>query len=126
MHNMKIVFISGPYFGDGKWDTIEKNIRNAEKYQIALISRGVGVFCAHNHTEHFDSKGVDQPEKFYHDLDMEFLKRACDAVIAIPGWKNSRGALKEIKWAKENNVKIFYLKDITQVDRVIKWVNKKT
>jgi len=119
---MKIIFISGPYFGDGKWETIERNIREAEKYQIALINKGIGAFCAHNHTEHFGSKGVNQPEEFYHELDMEFLKRACDAVVAIPGWKNSRGAVKEIDWAEKNNIKIFYLKSPEKIEEIIDWI----
>ena len=119
---MKIVFISGPYFSDGKWETIEKNIREAEKYQLALINRGIGAFCAHNHTEHFGSKGANQPEEFYHELDMEFLKRACDAVAAIPGWENSQGAVGEIKWAKENNIKIFYPKSPEDIKEIAKWV----
>ena len=33
-NNMKIVFIAGPYSGDGTFEAIERNIREAEKYQI--------------------------------------------------------------------------------------------
>ena len=35
---MKIVFIAGPYTGDGTFEAIERNIREAEKYQIALAN----------------------------------------------------------------------------------------
>ena len=64
---MKIVFVAGPYTGDGKVETIERNIREAEKYQIALAEKQIGFFCAHNHTEHFSTKkGVCAPEDFYY------------------------------------------------------------
>ena len=61
---MEIVFIAGPYTGDGTFESIERNIRAAEKFQIALANREVGFFCAHNHTEHFSSgKGATQRTK---------------------------------------------------------------
>jgi len=53
---MKIIFIAGPYFGDGNSNKIEENIRIAEKYQIALTNNKIGFFCPHNHTEHFSEK----------------------------------------------------------------------
>ena len=88
--NMKIVFIAGPYTGDGTFEAIERNIREAEKYQIALANREVGFFCPHNHTAHFSGKkGATPPEKFYYDLDFQFLMRAADAVLAMPNWGKS-------------------------------------
>ncbi len=119
---MKIVFIAGPYIGDGTRDCIEKNIRDAERYQIALANAQVGFFCAHNHTEHFSSgKGVNAPEQFYYDLDFEFLMRAADAVLAMPTWETSKGAIKEIAWAKEKGMKIFYPKDPSDIQEIIEW-----
>jgi len=119
---MKIVFIAGPYFGDGTVETIEKNIREAEKYQIALASAQVGFFCPHNHTEHFSSgKGATAPEQFYYDLDFEFLKRIADALLAMPTWETSKGAVKEIAWAKEQGMKIFYPKNPTDIADIIEW-----
>lgn len=123
---MKIVFIAGPYTGDGSIEAIERNIREAEKYQIALANNEVGFFCAHNHTEHFSSKkAVKAPEKFYYDLDFHFLTHIADAVLAIPNWEKSYGAKKEVEWAKENGMKIFYPKDSTDISEIINWaVNK--
>lgn len=42
---MKIVFIAGPYFGNGDKSKIQENIRNAERFQIALANAGIGFFC---------------------------------------------------------------------------------
>ena len=117
---MKIIFIAGPYFEDNDPSKIEKNIREAEKYQIALANAGIGFFCPHNHTEHFEKK-AKAPEDFYRELDMIFLKKVADAIIVIPGWEDSSGSRNEVKWAKENNMKIFYPKSPKNLREVIKW-----
>lgn len=122
---MKIVFIAGPYTGDGSYEQIEKNIREAEKYQIALANKEIGFFCPHNHTEHFGSKkGVTVPEQFFYDLDFQFLMRIADASLAIPGWEKSWGTKREVAWAKEHGMKIFYPKDPTDIEEIVTWTKK--
>ncbi len=122
---MKIVFIAGPYTGDGSRESIERNIREAEKYQLALANRQIGFFCPHNHTEHFSSgKGATAPEQFYYDLDLSFLMRTADAVLAIPGWEKSKGAMKELDWAKKNALPIFYPKHVDDLKEVEEWYAK--
>jgi len=118
---MKIIYIAGPYFGDGKKETIEKNIREAEKYQIELANHGIGFFCSHNHTEHFQEK-AKATEEFYYELDFHFLKKCTDAVLALPGWKNSKGARKEIEWANQNNLKVFYPQSCSDLQELYNWV----
>jgi hypothetical protein len=117
---MKIVFIAGPYFGDGDYEKIEQNIRNAEQYQISLANAEIGFFCPHNHTEHFEKK-AHAPEDFYRSLDMEALNRLADAIVAIPSWETSGGARAEIEWAKENNLPIFYPKSPQDLTEIINW-----
>ena len=116
---MKIVFIAGPYSGKNK-EIIEKNIRNAEKYQIALANAGVGFFCPHNHTGHFEEKAT-APEEFYRKLDREILKRTCDGILVIPGWENSEGTKLEVEWARENNIPTFFPKSPKDLSEVINW-----
>ena len=119
----KIVFIAGPYFGDGTKEVIEKNIRAAEKYQVALANRKIGFFCPHNHTEHFEHK-ANTGEQFYYDLDFAFLTRMADAVLAIPGWESSNGAKKEVAWAKEHNLPVFYPASPDELGEVEQWAKK--
>ncbi len=124
---MKIVFISGQLTSgwDGKDRSfIEDRIKEAEKYQLALINAGIGCFCAHTHTSfHYEKGSIALPE-FYYEMDMEFLKRAADAVLAMPGWEKSRGAEKEVKWARENNLPIFYPTSSDDIDDIIIWSQK--
>ena len=118
----KIIFISGPYTGDGKVTSIEKNIRRAEKYQIALANKEIFHFCPHNHTEHFSSKkGATAPEEFYFKMDFHFLKNVADAVLAVPGWEKSWGARQEIEWAKAEGLPIFYPKNPRDIEDLVRW-----
>ena len=122
---VKIVFVAGPYIGDGSYQTIEKNIREAEKYQIALANQQIGFFCSHNHTEHFSHKGANAPEEFYYQLDLHFLKNIADAVLVVPGWESSFGTKREIATAKEIGLPIFYPKSPQDIDEIIKWSKDK-
>lgn len=117
---MKIIFIAGPYYSCGDSEKIKKNIYNAEQYQIALANHGIGFFCPHNHTKNFEQKSKAS-EDFYKEMDMLFLKRVSDAVLAIPGWEKSQGAREEIRWAKENNLKIFLPTSPDSLEDVVNW-----
>ena len=120
---MKIVFIAGPYFGDGDRSKIQGNIRHAELYQIALANAGVGFFCPHNHTEHFEIKATAN-EDFYRALDMVFLQKIADAVMAIPGWKNSSGSRAEIAFAKQKGIPLFFPTSPDDLGEVVAWAKK--
>lgn len=117
---MKVIFIAGPYFGNGDKAKIQENIRNAERYQVALANSGVGFFCPHNHTEHFEVKATAN-EDFYRALDIKFLEKACDAVLAIPGWEKSAGARAEIEFAKSKGIAVFYPATPDDLDAIRAW-----
>ncbi len=120
---MRIVFIAGPYFGDGKYETIEQNIVDAERVAIELANRNIGFFCPHTHTRHFEFKAKAQ-ESFYLSLDAAMLQLVGHAIVALPRWGTSAGARKEIKWAEENNLSVFYLSSLDDkktFDMIEKW-----
>jgi hypothetical protein len=116
---LKLVFIAGPYIGDGSVEAIEANIREAESYAVALANAGIGFFCPHLHTEHFGSKATaDEP--FYHRLDFQFLLRS-DAALFTPRWKASSGARREHDWAEEKGLTIFYPESPSDIGDIIAW-----
>lgn len=122
---MKIIFIAGPLTSG--WDGadqsfIENRVKEAEKYQIALINVGVGCFCPHTHTFLHHQKGSTAGEDFYYALDREFLLRA-DAVLAMPNWEISTGARKEIELAQERQLPVFYPKSVQNLKEIIDWNN---
>jgi hypothetical protein len=120
---MKIVFIAGPYFGEGDKSKIQGNIRHAEQYQIALANLGIGFFCPYNHTEHFEVKATAD-ENFYRELDMVYLQKVADAIVAIPGWENSAGARAEIEFAKQKGIPVFYPSSPDDLDLIIGWAKE--
>ncbi len=124
--SIKIIFIAGPMTtgGDGSREYVAKNIQVAEQYTVALANVGIGFFCAHTHTSFHHSKGSHAPEDFYYEMDFEFLKRAADAVLAIPGWEKSFGAKREIDWARANNLPVFYPKSPEDIDNIIAWARQ--
>jgi len=42
-------------------------------------------------------------------------------MLVIPGWENSKGVKAEIKWAKKNNLKMFFPKLFYDLNEIIKW-----
>lgn len=120
---MKIVFIAGPYFGNGDRSKIRDNIRHAEKYQIALANAGMGFFCPHNHTEHFEIK-AKAGEDFYRELDMVFLDKTADAILAIPGWETSSGSRAEIEYAKKKGLPVFFPKSPNDLKEIADWAKE--
>lgn len=119
-----MVFIAGPLTTgwDGKSRSfLEEKVKEAEKYQLALVSAGVGCFCAHTHTSFHHEKGSTAPEQFYYEMDLEFLKRAADAVLAMPGWEKSKGAKREVEWATENGLPVFYPNSPSDIEEIVMW-----
>lgn len=121
---MKIIFIAGPLTTD--WDGKDRSfiagkVKEAEKYQIALINAGIGCFCPHTHTAFHYEKGGKAPELFYYEMDLKFLKRVADGVLAMPGWEKSKGAKKEIKWAEKKGLPAFFPKSPEDIKDIIRW-----
>jgi hypothetical protein len=116
---LKIVFIAGPYIGDGSIETIESNIREAEAYAIALANHGIGFFCPHLHTHHFGTK-ANADETFYHQLDFHFLTQA-DGILLTPRWNTSSGAKRERDWAMAKGLPLFYPKSPEHMNELIAW-----
>lgn len=121
---MKIVFIAGllttGWDGEDR-DYIQNNVNIAEAYQIALANAGIGAFCPHTHTQFHREKGSTIFEEYYYRLDLEFLYRISDAILAIPGWEKSVGANNEVKWAIKNNLPVFYPKSPDEIEDIIAW-----
>lgn len=116
---LNIVFIAGPYFGDGREETIEANIREAEKYAVALANRGIGFFCPHLHTQHFGIK-AQAGEPFYHRLDFQHLVRS-DAALFTPRWSSSSGAKREEAWAKWRQMPTFFPTSPGDLEAIVEW-----
>jgi Domain of unknown function (DUF4406) len=100
---MKLIYVAGPYRADG-WHYVLENILEARKYARALWLKGWAVICPHTNTILMD--GPEFPAKVFLDGDIEILKR-CDAILMLPRWLESVGAMGEYNAARECGMTIY-------------------
>ncbi len=102
----QMTYIAGPYRA-GYGRTVVENIRAAEKVAWQLARSGVYFFCPHTHTAHMT--GI-VPDDFWLAHDLAIMHRACDAILMINGWTYSRGAVEELRQAREQGMGLYELK----------------
>lgn len=106
-----MIFLSSPY------THVDKKIQQERYDKVAeiaakLTSNGEHAFSPIIYgLELCKYKDMPTDFKFWGDFCMNFLKR-CDKmyVLQFDGWESSTGVQAEIKFAKENNITIHYLK----------------
>lgn len=119
---MKIIFIAGPFRGDGSVETKKRNIEVARKFVHLFIRNSIPFYSPHLN---IDQEAINVPnEDLSLDLNAEILKR-CDALAVLPGWENSQGTKNEIIHAKEHSMPTFYLSEEDSVEKIKKWLGKR-
>jgi len=120
----KVVFISGPFREPTPW-LVECNVRNAEAISLAVWRAGGVAICPHCNTRYFDKAADDS---IWLEGDLELLIRS-DALLLIPNWNQSYGAVIEKSKACEINIPIFYSSVVSDsvedlpID-LLKWLKK--
>lgn len=116
----KIVFIAGPLSAEST-EGMRENVRIAESYQQALAKCGVYSYCPHAHTHWRVESGQDISGDFYHDWHMAFLNAVCGAVVALPGWQNSKGSMMDVEEAKQKGMPLFEPASLDDLDTIVQW-----
>ena len=95
------VFVSGPYSG-----TLEETALHVARARVVIsnvLQAGWAPVCPNV----FWSPFADlQDYDFWLEAALSLLE-TCDALILVPGWKNSSGAQKEVARAKELGIPVF-------------------
>lgn len=102
MYN-KVIYVAGPFRGKNHFE-IHQNICAAERLALLVWQYGAVALCPHLNTAHFQGA---LPDEAWLDGDLELLKR-CDAVLVVPFWQDSKGTCREIEFAKQHNIPVFY------------------
>jgi hypothetical protein len=66
-----------------------------------------GFFCPHLHSAHFEVIAPEVKPPFWYELDNHFLE-ACDALLMLPDWDQSKGAIAERELAINLGLPVFY------------------
>jgi hypothetical protein len=119
---MKLLFIAGPFTGDGKEETKRKNLKNAKDFAITLARHNIPFYCPHiNYMELMLDEKLETSVKLFCKIDARIFDSLIDGVLALPGWEESVGAKAEIEKARKRNLAIFYPKDTDDLQEIIFW-----
>lgn len=106
-----IIYISGPFSHEDTLHGIDQNILTASKYALECWKKGYFVICPHKNTSGFQH--CDLPYETWIEGDLAFIDRMeplkGDALLMLPGWEKSNGAVKERKFALTKGLKIYHV-----------------
>ncbi len=89
---MKLIYVAGRYRSKSK-EGVRLNIQAASHVGAIASEKGWYPVIPHTNTaghEHI----TDNDDQFYLDGTLELMRR-CDAVVMVPGWAQSSGAIGE-------------------------------
>ena len=97
-----LIYVAGPYSSKRHY-TVLYNIRAAQKVSEELWSNGYYALCPHINTAFYSGLC---PEENFIKGGLKMLS-ACDAVVLVDGWKDSKGTNLEIKEAFKLNIPVY-------------------
>lgn len=119
---MKYIYIAGPYTGlhhdYRSFFEIDRNIMRATEAAAILAREGVGFFNPHGHSAHFETIVPEATKDYWYELDIHFMG-ACDAILMLPNWQNSKGSLEEKRVMEEWGKPVFY-----DLDDAVAWAKE--
>jgi len=109
--DIPLVYTAGPYHSDDPDKRIRKasviaNIRLAEDAGYEIYKMGAVPVIPHKMFSMWDYK-YEIDDATILDYTSAILER-CDAILMLPGWKQSCGSGKEMEFAKKNGIAVFF------------------
>lgn len=104
---MKKIYIAGPYSASNVIDVLG-NMRRGMRLATKVFKAGFAPFCPHLdfHYSLMVREGEDFTVCEYYDYSMAWLE-VSDAVLLLPGWRESKGTMKEVDRAYELKIPVF-------------------
>ena len=111
---MKRIYIAGPYSADNVLGVL-RNMRRGINIATQVFKGGYAPFCPH--LDYQFTLMADEYNDFevndYYAYSMAWLE-VSDAVLVLPNSELSKGVQAEIERAKELNIPVFEMKDISE------------
>lgn len=105
-----ILYLSGPYTpANGR--TVADNIVVARRYAAAAARKGWMPLTPHLNTAHFEEDCPEIPHSAWLAGDLAILDRldpATDAMLLLPDWIESPGAVREYHRAVARGIEVIY------------------
>jgi hypothetical protein len=100
------VYVAGPYSAGNVLDVL-KNIGRGQQACARLFAEGLAPFCPwHDKSFITDRPDDDFTVQQFYDYSMAWLE-VSDCVYLLPGWRKSKGTVKEVHRAEELGIPIF-------------------
>lgn len=111
-----LVYIAGPFRGLTPYE-VHRNVCAAEHVGFEVAKRGGFPIIPHTMTQHFDKLLTDD---FWIEGHLRML-RCCNALVMIPGWARSQGAIAK-RDSADGKIPIFYWEYDHDRDSFGSWV----
>ena len=101
------VYVAGAYSADNVIDVL-KNIGRSEWYAAQLFAEGFAPFVPWHDKDFILRRPMDDfsVENFY-NYSLAWLE-VSDAMLVLSGYESSKGTVKEIEFAEERGIPVFY------------------
>lgn len=123
---MKLVYVAGPYTApEGHnhrgYHTTDRYIGVAREASAWLAENGIGYYCPHLNSAHFEVITPDVKPAFWYEMDFLILEH-CDAMLVLPGYQESKGTLEEIRFCRDHHIPTFFFNE-GKSDGLLEWVS---
>jgi hypothetical protein len=105
-----LIYTAGPYSQTAGVGTVEENIQKAKEVAVELWNMGYTVLCPHLNTAGFETLTTLSNKDFV-DRDLEMVE-VCDAIVMMPGWESSLGAVRELEHARQNDLVVWFWPEV--------------
>ena len=106
-NKMRVIYVAGKYTGNSDWETYN-NIHHAKVEARKLWNTGWATICPHANSAFFGGEGSHEVDRMkWLEGDFEFIRRS-DAIFMLSNYRESQGALEELKLAQELGLEVYY------------------
>lgn len=110
---MKLLYLAGPFSDDDPIHGVARNVLAASEIALEAARKGWMPVCPHKNTQDFQH-AADIPPEFWYEGDLDLMRR-CDAVLMLPGYERSQGALRELEVATAEGMGVYYYAEFDEV-----------